>query len=250
MKILVTGGCGFVGTNLINKLLKSGHKIISIDNKWFGDYLPNHKNLKNYKCDLRDVEKINLKDVQAVIHLASIANDDMALINPELSWQTSLRGTYVLINHCIKNKIKRFIYASSGSVYGIKKEKNVTESLSLKPISTYNKVKMTTERLILSYKNNLDIFIIRPATVCGYSKRMRLDVSVNALTFSALKTGVINVFGGSQIRPNIHIDDMTDLYVTLLKISSKNCGIYNAGFENMSITNIAKLVQKILTAKF
>lgn len=246
MKILITGGCGYIGTRLINKLLKLGHKIISVDTKWFGDHLPKNRNLKNIKCDIRDIEKIDIKNVDAVIHLASIANDDMALINPELSWQTSSLGTYTLLNHCIKNNVKRFIYASSGSVYGIKNEKKVTENLSLKPISTYNKVKMTTERIIQSYKDDLDIFIIRPATVCGYSERMRLDVSVNALTFNALKNKTINVFGGKQIRPNIHIDDMTDLYVALLNTSSKNSGVYNAGFENMSILDIAKLVQKFV----
>lgn len=249
MKILVTGGCGYVGTNLIIKLLELGHKILSIDNKWFGDFLPKHKNLKNIKCDIRHIEKINIKNIETVIHLASIANDDMALINPELSWQTSSLGTYLLLKHCIKNKVKRFIYASSGSVYGIKKEKRVTENLELKPISTYNKVKMTTERIIQSYNNDLETFIIRPATVCGFSKRMRLDVSVNALTFSALKNGIINVFGGNQIRPNIHIDDMTDLYIKLLSTSKRNTGVYNAGFENMTILNIAKLIKKNIKCK-
>tara|TARA_B100002051_G_C16499916_1_gene517328 strand:- start:127 stop:774 length:648 start_codon:yes stop_codon:yes gene_type:complete len=147
-----------------------------------------------------------------------------------------------------KNKIKRILYASSGSVYGIKTEKKVTEKSSLEPISLYNKVKMVTERIIISFKK-IESFIIRPATVCGYSKRMRLDVTVNALTYSALKNGIINVFGGKQVRPNIHIDDMVDLYIFFLKAKKNLAGIYNAGFENKSILEIARKIQKIIPSK-
>ena len=154
-----------------------------------------------------------------------------------------------LMNFALKKKEKRIIYASSGSVYGIKSERNVTENLILKPISLYNKVKMITERVILSYKKNIDIFIIRPATVCGFSKRMRFDVSVNALTFSALKSNKIFVNGGKQIRPNIHIDDMVDLYLFFLRVNKKFSGIYNAGFENLSIIDLAKKIQRIVPSK-
>ena len=154
MKILVTGGCGYIGTILIKQLLKIGHKVISIDTQWFGNYLPKHKNLKNIKTDIKDIEKVSLKGVNTIIHLASISNDPMAEIDKNLSWETSVLGTELLIRHALKNKVKRIIYASSGSVYGIKKERKVNEKLSLKPISLYNKVKMCTERLILSYKKN------------------------------------------------------------------------------------------------
>ena len=153
------------------------------------------------------------------------------------------------MNFAIKKKIKRIIYASSGSVYGIKKEKEVSENLSLKPISLYNKVKMVTERVILSYKKDIETFIVRPATVCGFSKRMRFDISVNALTFSALKNNIITVNGGSQIRPNIHINDMVDLYLFFLKKNKKYAGIYNAGFENISIIELAKKIKKIIPSK-
>ena len=146
----------------------------------------------------------------------------MAEIDKNLSWETSVLGTELLIRHALKNKVKRIIYASSGSVYGIKKERKVNEKLSLKPISLYNKVKMCTERLILSYKKSIEVFILRPATVCGYSPRMRLDVAVNALTFSALKNKKIKVFGGSQIRPNVHIDDMVGSYI-FYKFKKKQC---------------------------
>ena len=249
MKILVTGGCGYKGSVLIPKLLSHGHKVISVDTKWFGDFLPKHKNLKNLKLDLEDIEKLSLKDVNAVIHLASIANDPMSELDKNLSWETSVLNSYKLIEHALKFKVKKIIYASSGSVYGIKKEEKVTEDLTLKPISLYNKVKMCTERLLLSYSNKIDLYIIRPATVCGYSPRMRFDLTVNALTISALKNSVINVFGGNQIRPNIHIQDITDLYIQLLKKSSRYSGIYNAGFENLSVKKIALMVQDKVPSK-
>ncbi len=249
MRILVTGGCGYVGTILIPKLLKKGNKVISLDTKWFGDYLPKHKNLQNRKFDIRNIEKMSLKKIDAIIHLASISSDPMSELDKNLSWETSSLATYKLLKQAVKYKVKRFIYASSGSVYGIKHEKKVVENLSLKPISLYNKVKMCTERIVLSFKNEIETFIVRPATVCGYSPRMRLDVTVNILTFSAMRKKIITVFGGSQIRPNIHIDDLTDLYIFLLKINKKFCGIYNAGFENMSVLNIAKLVSRITKAK-
>jgi nucleoside-diphosphate-sugar epimerase len=249
MKILVTGGCGYIGSVLIPKLLKENHEIISLDTQWFGNFLPKHKNLKNKKFNISEIDKISLKGVDCIIHLASIANDPMSDLDKNLSWETSALATFKLMNQAVKYKIKRIIYASSGSVYGIKKEKKVHENLKLEPISLYNKVKMITERIILSYGNEIENFIIRPATVCGYSPRMRYDVTVNALTFNALKKKQINVFGGSQIRPNIHISDMTDLYLFFLKINKKYQGIYNAGFENASVLNIAKTVNKYVESK-
>jgi nucleoside-diphosphate-sugar epimerase len=246
--ILISGGCGFVGTQLINKLINK-YKIISVDTKWFGDYLPKNRNLLNIKDDIANIEKYKLNKIDCAIHLASVANDPMALIDKNLSWETSALNTMKLLEYLKKIKTKRFIYASSGSVYGIKKENKVKEDLELNPISIYNKVKMVTERVILSYKKHFDIFIVRPATICGFSKRMRLDLTVNALTFSALKNKIVNVYGGQQIRPNIHIDDMCDLYQFFINTKEKNAGIYNAGFENLSIINIAKLIQKEIPCK-
>ena len=249
MKILVTGGCGYKGSVLIPKLLKKKYKVISVDTQWFGNFLPKHKNLKNIKMNINDIEKISLKGVNTIIHLASIANDPMAELNKNISWETSALGTFRLINHAIASKVKRIIYASSGSVYGIKPNLKVHENLSLKPISLYNKVKMITERVLLSYNKKIEVFIVRPATVCGYSPRMRFDVSVNALTISALKKKLITVYGGAQIRPNIHIDDITDLYLYFIKINKKYNGIYNAGFENSSILEIAKKVASKTNSK-
>ena len=249
MNILVTGGNGYVGNKLIPRLLDEKHRVFSIDINWFGDHLIKHKNLTKFKCDIKNIDTLKIKKIDCIIHLASISNDPMAEIDKNLSWETSALGTMQLMNFALKKKIKRIIYASSGSVYGIKKEKEVTENLSLRPISLYNKVKMVTERVILSYQKNFDIFIVRPATVCGFSSRMRLDVAVNALTFSALNDKIINVHGGKQIRPNIHIDDMCELYEFFIKTNKKNAGIYNAGFENLSIINIAKQIKNEIPCK-
>ena len=249
MKILLTGGSGYIGTKLIPRLIKNNHHVINLDTQWFGHYLKKHPRLKNYKMNYSDIAKIKEKNIDLAIHLASVANDPMAEIDKNLSWETSALNTMKLLEHLKKIKTKRFIYASSGSVYGIKNEKKVGENLELDPISLYNKVKMVTERVILSYQKNFDIFIVRPATVCGFSSRMRLDVAVNALTFSALKDKVINVHGGQQIRPNIHIDDMCKLYEFFIKTNKKNVGIYNAGFENLSIIDIARQIKKEIPCK-
>jgi nucleoside-diphosphate-sugar epimerase len=247
-KILVTGGSGYQGVKLISNLIKEGYSVINIDNNLFGNYFIKNKKVKNYQLDINQIYKINLKNVYACIHLASIANDPMVDLNQSYSWETSALGTLILMEQLKKHKVKKIIYASSGSVYGIKKEKKVTEELSLKPISTYNKVKMVTERVILSYKKYLNVIILRPATVCGFSPRMRLDVTVNMLTFHALKNKKITVFGGKQKRPNIHIDDLLDAYMFFLKKNIKS-NIFNIGFENLSIIDIAKKISKIIKSK-
>jgi len=246
--VLVTGGSGYQGVKLIKNLIKDNYSVINIDNNLFGNYFIKHKNVKNYKLDINEIYKINLKNVYACIHLASIANDPMVDLNQSYSWETSALGTMVLMEQLKKYKVKKIIYASSGSVYGIKKEKKVTEELNLKPLSTYNKVKMVTERVILSYQKHLNVIILRPATVCGFSPRMRLDVAVNMLTFQALKNKKITVFGGKQKRPNIHIDDLLDAYMFFLKKNIKS-NIFNIGFENLSIIDIAKKISKIIESK-
>lgn len=243
MKILVTGGCGYKGHVLIPKLLARGYEVISFDLQWFGNFLQPHQNLSVIKGDVCDIESIPLNGVDCIIHLSSIANDPCGDLNPQLTWEVSALATMQLADKAKRLGIKRFIYASSGSVYGVKEELQVTEELELKPISEYNKTKMVGERVLLSYKDDMVVQIVRPATVCGYSPRMRLDVSVNLLTMQALSKGKITVFGGDQIRPNIHIDDITDLYLHLID-HPEVTGIYNAGFENISIIDIAKLVTK------
>ena len=249
MKILITGACGYIGSVLTNYLLNKNYKIIAIDRQWFGKNLKEHKNLKIIKKDFRKINDNDLKNVSSVIRLANIANDPSSEINPELSWNINTLGTMQIIELCKKNKVKQFLYGSSGSVYGIKAEKNVTEDLSLPPISLYNKTKMIAERILLSYSNDIKIHIIRPATVCGYSDRLRLDVAVNMLTYQALKNKEITVLGGNQIRPNLHIQDMIQIYHHFLIKKSLPAGCYNAGFENISIIDLAKKIQKKINCK-
>lgn len=241
--ILVTGATGYKGTVLVPKLLALGHRVIAFDIQWFGNFLPSHDNLSVIKGDVRDTDTINLDGVDSIIHLASIANDPCGDLNPKLTWEVSALATMRLADKAKRSGVKQFIYASSGSVYGIKDEEHVTEDLTLEPISEYNKTKMVAERVLLSYASDMAVQIVRPATVCGVSKRMRLDVSVNMLTMQALKNGKITVFGGDQVRPNIHIDDITDLYIYMLDNPDKVSGVFNAGFENISIMDIAKMVQ-------
>ena len=241
MKILVTGACGYKGTVLVPKLLNAGHDVTAFDIMWFGNFLEPHLKLKVVHGDVRDIDSIDLTGVDAIIHLSSVANDPCGDLDPKLTWEISCLATMQLADRAVRSGIKRFIYASSGSVYGIKDEPQVTEDLELKPISEYNKTKMVAERVLLSYGDSMAVQILRPATVCGYSPRMRLDVSVNLLTMQALTKGKITVFGGNQTRPNIHIDDITDVYCFMLD-HPEHCGIYNAGFENISIMDIAERV--------
>ena len=241
MKILVTGACGYKGTVLVPKLLVLGHEVIALDIMWFGNFLRPHPKLTVIRGDVRDAGAIELDGVEAIIHLSSVANDPCGDLDPKLTWEISALATMQLADKAVRKGVKRFIYASSGSVYGVKDEPQVTEDLELKPISEYNKTKMVAERVLLSYANDLVVQIVRPATVCGYSPRMRLDVSVNMLTMQALAREHITVFGGQQTRPNIHIDDITDLYLFMLE-HPEHAGIYNAGFENISIMEIAERV--------
>jgi nucleoside-diphosphate-sugar epimerase len=249
MKILITGGCGFVGTVLTEHLLIDGHEIIVVDTQWFGNYLKPHPKLTVLKMDTRIVDNLPLNNVDVVIHLANIANDPGVEMNPTLSWEVNVLATQQLADRAVRAGVKQFIFASSGSVYGIKDDPQVTEDLELVPISAYNKTKMIAERVLMSYSDDMQIHCIRPATVCGYSPRMRLDVSVNMLTMQALKNGVMTVFGGDQTRPNIHIKDMVNVYRHFLAKPNLPSGCYNAGFENISILDIANKVASKIPAE-
>jgi nucleoside-diphosphate-sugar epimerase len=248
MKILVTGACGYKGHVLVPKLLNKGLDVVAFDTQWFGNFLDPHPGLTVVKGDVRDIDSVPLDGIEAVVHLSSIANDPCGDLDPKLTWEVSCLATMQLADRAARRGIRHFIYASSGSVYGVKDDPQVTEDLELKPISEYNKTKMVAERVLLSYADQMAVQIIRPATVCGYSPRMRLDVSVNMLTMQALTKEHITVFGGTQTRPNIHIDDITDVYVFMLE-HPEHCGIYNAGFENISIMDIAKRVLEHAPAK-
>ena len=249
MHILLTGGCGYIGSILTPKLLNAGFKVTIVDIMWFGNFLPDHKNLKIIKQDIRDIDNLSMEDVDVVIHLANVANDPCGDLISKLTWEVNALATMRLAEWAIRHNAKQFIYASSGSVYGVKEELQVTEDLPLVPISDYNKAKMVSERVLLSYKDSIAVQCIRPATVCGYSPRMRLDVSVNMLTIQALANNKITVFGGDQVRPNIHIQDITDLVLFFIEQGEKVQGIYNAGFENISIMDIAKKVAVLVPAE-
>jgi nucleoside-diphosphate-sugar epimerase len=248
MNILVTGACGYKGNVLVPKLLDAGHSVTAFDIMWFGNDLQAHKKLQVVQGDVRNISEIPLNGIDAIIHLSSVANDPAGDLDPKLTWEISALATMQLIDRAARLGIKHFIYASSGSVYGLKEEAQVTEDLTLVPLSEYNKTKMVAERVVLSYSNQMVVQVVRPATVCGISPRMRFDVSVNMLTMQALTRGEITVLGGDQTRPNIHIDDITDLYLFLLNRPDVT-GIYNAGFENLSIRRIAEMACEKASAK-
>jgi nucleoside-diphosphate-sugar epimerase len=245
MRILVTGGCGYVGSVLVPRLLSEGHRLIVIDDQWFGNFLPTHSELTIRKKSINEIDDSDLSGVEAVIHLANVANDPSVELNPTFSWEVNVLHTTQFLELCKRAKsIRKFMFASSGSVYGVKSEPNVTEELSLVPISAYNKTKMSAERVCLSYAEYFDVICVRPATVCGVSPRMRFDVVVNMFVLQAFTNGKITVLGGEQVRPNIHIDDMASVYIHFLDKNGVGSGIYNAGFENISVMDIAKMVQQ------
>ncbi len=243
MKILVTGGCGYVGSVLVPNLAAKGHEITVVDAQWFGNFLPEFKNVKVIKKHFSEISIQDLSGIESVIHLANVANDPSVELNPVLSWEVNVLHTNQLLNLCKKTpSLKSFMYASSGSVYGVKEEEQVTEDLDLVPISAYNKTKMSAERVCLSYSQDFDVYCIRPATVCGVSPRMRFDVVVNMFVMHAYRDKKITVLGGDQVRPNIHIQDMSRVYEHFLNNPGLHSGCYNAGFENISVMSIAEAV--------
>lgn len=251
-KILVTGGSGYVGCVLIPKLLAAGHTVVVYDLLLFGSKgLPTHPNLSLVEGDLRDTPKIagNLKGIDSVIHLACISNDPSFELDPTLSKSINYDCFEPLVIACKTAGVRRFIYASTSSVYGVSDSPEVTEEHPLVPLTDYNKYKGLSEPLLLRHQSpEFTTVIVRPATVCGYSPRMRLDLSVNILTNHAINRRLITVFGGSQQRPNIHIDDISDLYVQLLDYpDAKIAGeIFNAGYQNFTISEIAEKVRMVV----
>jgi nucleoside-diphosphate-sugar epimerase len=247
---MVTGGCGYVGSILVPKLLNQGHKVKVIDTQWFGNFLATHPYLEVIQKPVNSISNSDLIGIESVIHLANVANDPSVELVPTFSWETNVLHTAQLLDLCKNTEsVKKFIYASSGSVYGVKSEQHVTEELSLVPISTYNKTKMSAERVCLSYSNFFDVYCVRPATVCGLSPRMRFDVVVNMFVLQAFLNKKITVLGGDQIRPNIHIDDMASVYLYLISSAGVPTGVYNAGFENLSVFDIANQVSSVVEAE-
>ena len=242
MKVIVLGGAGYSGSVLVRELLSRGDEVVVVDTFWFGDWLGSHRNLRKIACDIRDTDFLPKESFDAVVHLANIANDPGVELSPVLSWEVNVLATQRLAEWAVTLEIPRFIFASSGSVYGVNERERVTEDVSLVPISAYNKTKMVAERVLMSYREEFALFIVRPATICGVSPRMRFDLTVNLLTLQAVRDGVMTVFGGNQARPNVHVEDLTRVYLHFLDGLDYPAGIYNAGFENMTVMEIAQLV--------
>jgi len=240
MRVLVIGGLGFTGSVLVQDLLEDGHDVRVFDAAWFGSHLEAHPDLEVHIGDIRS-DELPMENIETVFHLANVANDPSVDLAPTLSWEVNVLATMRVVESAIKAGAKNFVFASSGSVYGVKDEPEVTEDLELVPISVYNKTKMAAERVLLSYKDQIKVWVVRPATVCGMSPRMRLDLSVNLLTFQALTNSRITVFGGDQVRPNIHVDDLSAVYRHIMAGKAPE-GIYNAGFENMAIIEMARTI--------
>jgi len=254
-KVVVTGGAGYVGAVLVPKLLDKGYMVTVFDRLIFTDRglekVKHNPNLRIENGDIRDEATVRrvLAGHDAVIHLASISNDPSSDLNPTLTQETNYDATLLLVRVAKELGLKRFIYASTSSVYGIKEMPNVTEDVVLEPLTVYSKTKAESEPFVL--RENDDSFtavVLRPATVCGYSPKMRLDLTVNILTMHAIRKGKITVFGGNQKRPNIHIDDITDYYIDFLELPKEKVGgkVFNAGYENHTVMQIAEMVRDVI----
>lgn len=256
MKILVTGAAGYVGCALVPKLLKVGHQVVAYDIMYYGsEGLKAQKGLDILKADIRDNAAFSkaVQGCDAVIHLACISNDPSFELDPNLGKSINYDCFEPMVLASKKAKVKRFIYASSSSVYGVSEQPDVDETHPLKPLTDYSKFKALCEEVLERHRApGFTTVIIRPATVCGYSPRTRLDLSVNILTNLAVNKRQITVFGGSQKRPNIHIDDISDLYVELLAMPEKKIdgGVYNAGYQNHSIAQLAEMAKKVVEQEF
>lgn len=256
--VLVTGGAGYIGAVLVPKLLDKGYRVKVLDLYIYGedvlDAVKDNPGLEEIKGDIRDQELLKkiLRGCDAVIHLACISNDPTFELNPSLSRSINYDAFEPMVRISKESGVKRFIYASTCSVYGVSDEENVTEDHPLVPITDYNKYKGLCEPVLLKYQSpGFTAVVIRPATVCGYSPRQRFDLTVNILTNNAFNTNRITVFGGAQTRPNIHIEDITDLYVRLLGLPDNQIAgkTYNAGYQNRTVSDIAGIVSNVITGE-
>jgi nucleoside-diphosphate-sugar epimerase len=249
MRVMVTGGCGYKGSVLVPKLLKEGYEVLVVDNQWFGNYLPIHPQLKVLKMDTR--EDVPLDGVDAIVHLAAIANDPCGELDARLTWDVNVLATWKLAQRAERAGVDHFIFASSASIYGIKGNEPVREDTTFEPVSDYNKTKMVAETMLWSLSNGMGMTFLRPATVCGVSPRMRLDVIVNMLTAQALEEGAITAHcgphGAKLMRPHMHIEDVTDLYLWALR--EKPYGAINAASDNQEVGETAKIIAQQLPCK-
>jgi nucleoside-diphosphate-sugar epimerase len=255
-KVLVTGGAGYKGCILVPKLLAAGYIVTVYDLMLFGaEGLPRHKNLTVIKGDIRDTAAYAraVKGMDAVLHMACISNDPSFELDPALSRSINYECFEPMVVASQTAGVKRFVYVSSSSVYGVSDTPEVTEEHPLVPLTDYNKYKGMCEPLLLKHQSpEFTTVIIRPATVCGYSPRMRLDLTVNILTNHAVNNGLITVFGGMQKRPNIHIDDVTELYMELLSMPAEKIAgeTFNAGYQNQTIMELAKITKAVVEHEF
>ncbi|MBC8226211.1 MAG: SDR family oxidoreductase [Gammaproteobacteria bacterium] len=251
-KIFVTGGAGYVGAKLIPSLLDNGYEVTVLDLMIYGDsVLDDHHELKKIKGDIRDRELLEaiIPGHNAVIHLACISNDPSFELNPNLGKSINLDAFRPMVEISKESGVDRFIYASSSSVYGIKEVENVHEEMSLQPLTDYSLYKADCEKILQEYQSkDFTTVTVRPATVCGYSPRQRLDVVVNILTNLAYHKREVSVFGGSQLRPNIHIKDMVNVYLELLNADESliNGQVFNAGDENHSVLQLAEFAKEVI----
>jgi len=250
--IFITGGSGYVGAVLVPHLIEKGYSVTVLDLMIYGDnVLPSHPNLNSVKGDIRN--QVLLKELipghDAVIHLACISNDPSFELNPDLGKSINLNAFSPLVEISRNARVERFIYASSSSVYGIKVEPDVHEEMTLEPLTDYSRFKADCEKILAEYQSDdFTTVTIRPATVCGYSPRQRLDVVVNILTNLAYHKREISIFGGNQLRPNIHIADMVKAYMVLLTAPKEKIAgnVFNAGYENQSVKKLADTVRSVV----
>jgi nucleoside-diphosphate-sugar epimerase len=255
-RVLVTGGAGYVGSALVPSLLERGYTVKVVDVFWYGQDVfgeaNQHPQLERIPLDIRDSARLKqaLAGVDAVIHLACISNDPSFELDPSLGKSINYDAFSGLLQGSIDQGVRRFIYASSSSIYGVKETPDVREDAEPQPLTDYSRFKLDCERDLLAHSrtNGMDRIIVRPATVCGYAPRLRLDLSVNILTINALVNHKIKIFGGKQLRPNLHVKDMVRAYHAFLEAPREkvDCEAFNVGFQNRSIEDIAKMVLKVL----
>ena len=258
MHVFIPGGAGYVGSLLVPALLDAGYKVTVYDLFLYGtevfDKVKDNPKLSLVKGDIRNLEEMKsaLKGSDFVIHLACISNDPSFELNPDLGKSINLDPFEPFVQMAKEEGVKRFIYASSSSVYGVKDVPNVTEDMELKPLTDYSKFKAECEKILLKYQdNNFTCCVLRPATVCGYAPRQRLDVVVNILTNLAFNTGKIKVMGGDQLRPNIHVQDMVRAYIHVLEAPAEKIQgeIFNVGYHNHSVQELGNIVQSTVGKK-
>jgi nucleoside-diphosphate-sugar epimerase len=255
-RVLVTGGAGYKGCVLVPKLLNSGYSVVVYDLMLFGSKgLQRHPNLEIVDADIRDTERYTaaVRGCDSVIHMACISNDPSFELDPQLSKTINYDCFEPLVLASKGAGVRRFVYVSSSSVYGVSDAPDVTEEHPLVPLTDYNKYKGMCEPILLRHGSSSFVpVIVRPATVCGYSPRMRFDLTVNILTNHAVNRGLITVFGGKQKRPNIHVDDVTDLYLKMLDYPDELVAgeIFNAGYENHTVSQLAEIAKSVVEQQF